>query len=321
MEQASSYEISLSRAERYLGSSLIGDLGCSVGSDTLALAQVAPTLAIDIDPLRLSMAQANLQALNLDENVLFLQANLTASLPFESRSTRKILLFFDPSRRSANRRAFSIRQYQPPLSVIEEWLPHFTGLGVKISPGVDLNELRTYDAEVEFISLRGELKEAVLWFGSLKTAQNRATLLPGRHIFTINRETQLPDLDHPLSEPLSYLYEPDPAILRAGLVRHLGYQLNATQLDPDIAYLTANTCIETPFARVWRVEDWFPFSLKRLRAYLRVRRVGRVVIKKRGSPLDPEDLIRKLHLQGDQERVIFLTHLRGQPIVVIASDE
>ena len=320
LEQASSYEISLYRAVRYRGSSLVRDLGCSVGSDTLALAQVAPTFAIDRDPLRLSLARANLQAINLGENVLFLQADLTSPLPLMSRGTREVRLFFDPSCRSAGRRAFSVRQYQPPLSVIKDWLLRFAGLGVKITPGVDLDELRTYDAEVEFISLRGELKEAMLWFGSLKTAQRRATVLPGGHTFTITRETQFSNFDNPLSEPLAYLYEPNPAILRAGLVQQLGAQLNAVQLDPDIAYLTANTLIETPFARVWRVADWFPFSLKRLRAYLRARSVGHVVIKKHGSPLEPEDLIRKLRLQGDQERVVFLTHLRGEPIVVIASE-
>jgi hypothetical protein len=119
------------------------------------------------------------------------------------------------------------------------------------------------------------------------------------------------------SEPQAYLYEPDPAILRSRLVGDLAVQLNAHQLDPDIAYLTAEVKRGTPFARVWEIEDWFPFQLKRLRAYLRERGIGRVVVKKRGSPLQPEALIRDLRLNGDAERVVFLTHLNGRPIVVI----
>ena len=322
LEQASSYEISLYRSERYQRSSLVGDLGCSIGADTLALAQVAPTFAIDRDPLRLLLANANLQALNLRGKVVLLQADLTSPLPLSSRGKRNstLALFFDPSRRSAGRRTFTVHQYQPPLSVIKDWLPRIPDLGVKISPGVDWDELSGYDAEVEFISLRGELKEAVLWFGSFKTTPRRATLLPGRHTLTDTHDSHISMIDRPLSEPLIFLYEPDPAILRAGLVQHLAAQLNAAQLDPDIAYLTSNTYIPTPFARGWRVVDWLPFNLKRLRAYLHGRGVGHVVIKKRGSPLDPVDLIHKLRLQGDQERVIFLTHLRGEPIVVIASE-
>jgi hypothetical protein len=114
------------------------------------------------------------------------------------------------------------------------------------------------------------------------------------------------------------IYEPDPAILRAGLVQQLGVQLGAAQLDADIAYLTADVYCPSPFARAWAVETWMPFGLKNLRAALRQRQVGEVVVKKRGSPMQPEDLIRDLRLKGDQQRVLFLTHLRGRPIVIIA---
>ena len=68
------------------------------------------------------------------------------------------------------------------------------------------------------------------------------------------------------------------------------------------------------------MEDWFPFSLKRLRAYLHVRRVGRVTVKKRGSPLQPEELIHKLRLEGEEERVLFLTHVRGRAVVIVAME-
>jgi hypothetical protein len=113
------------------------------------------------------------------------------------------------------------------------------------------------------------------------------------------------------------MYEPDQAVLRARLVRTLAVELGAYQLDPDIAYLTGDDLISTPFARVWVVEDWFPFGLKRLRAYLRARGVGRITVKKRGSPLQPEALIRDLRLKGEAEKVIFLSHLRGRPIIIV----
>jgi hypothetical protein len=200
------------------------------------------------------------------------------------------------------------------LGIIRAWLSIFPALGVKISPGVKLEELGEYDGEIEFISLGGDLKEAVLWHGPLKSARRRATLLPGGHTLT--------EADNPadrllLDEPRPFLYEPDPAVLRAGLVAALGVKLNAVQLDADIAYLTGEHRIETPFARLWAVEAWFPFQLKRLRAYLRERSVGRIIVKKRGSPLEPEALISSLKLSGEGERTVFLTHLRGKPIVII----
>ena len=329
LEQASAGEVSAYRAERYRPYNLIVDLGCSIGGDTLYLAGAAPTLGIDMDPLRLAMAGANLNAASavnpgLADRTLFTRADLTSPLPLSpesslarSHSSPSCALFFDPARRSGHRRAFSVHDYLPPLPIIREWLPHFPTLGVKISPGVDLDELSAYDSEIEFISLRGELKEAVLWFGPLRTASRRATLLPGPH--TLNEADD--NLRVVLSEPLAYVYEPDAAVLRAGLVRTLGSQLNAAQLDPEIAYLTAEKKMPTPFARVWAVEGWFPFSLKRLRAYLRQRGIGQVTVKKRGSPITPEQLIHDLRLKGDLERVVFLTQLRGRPVVIIASND
>ena len=49
--------------------------------------------------------------------------------------------------------------------------------------------------------------------------------------------------------------------VRADLVAKLGDQLSASQLDPDIAYLTAEQENPNPFSRGWEVEDWLPFNL------------------------------------------------------------
>lgn len=318
LEQASPQEVSEYRSQRYRPFRLLTDLGCSVGGDTLSLAEISPTLGIDRDPLRLAMARANLAALGLDRRVQLVQADLAQadlsrrSLPLAARPD--LAWFFDPARRAGGVRVFSIRDYQPPLDLLPGWLRRIPAGGVKVSPGVRLDELQAFDAEVEFISLRGELKEATLWFGPFRSTRRRATLLPGPHTLAADPGQVPPSR---LSEPRAVLYEPDPAIIRAGLVTSLAEQLNASQLDEDIAYLTADANEPTPFARAWLIEAWLPFGLKRLRAYLRERKVGKVVVKKRGSPLQPEALIQDLRLQGDAERVIFLTHLRGRPIVVI----
>ena len=310
LEQSTSYEIAEYRAERFRSFQRLVDLGCSIGGDTLALSSVAPCIGVDADILRLNMARANLDVPELSGRAVFIQADLRHPLPLAAHPGAA--LFFDPARRLAGKRAYSVRQYQPALDIIRTWLPAFPALGVKISPGVKLEEISAYDAELEFISLRGELKEAVLWFGPLKTTRRQATLLPGGHTLICDGE---PDL--PVGEPRAFLYEPDPAVLRAGMVRCLGQQLDAIQLDPEIAYLTAHHKQPTPFARVWAVDDWFPFGMKRLRAYLREKGIGRIVVKKRGSPLTPETLIRGLRLKGEEERLVFLTQLRGHPIVII----
>ncbi len=313
LEQASSWAVSTYRTARFSGYQRVVDLGCSVGGDTMAFAQAAEVIGIDSDLQRLVYAQANLSALNLNERVHFVMADLSQSLPIagDSRSTA---LYFDPARRHAGRRLFSVHDYHPPLSTVKNWLPDYPAIGVKLSPGVDRDELESFqEGEVEFISLAGRLKEAVLWLGPLCSTRWRATVLPGPHSLVAE-----PGANCPLYEPLAYVYEPDPAVLRAMLVKTLAVQLDAGMLDPDIAYLTAREKADTPFARSWEVEDWLPFNLKRLRSYLRERHVGTITVKKRGSPIEPRQLIRDLKLHGDNERVIFLTHLMGKPIAIVA---
>jgi hypothetical protein len=113
------------------------------------------------------------------------------------------------------------------------------------------------------------------------------------------------------------LYDPDGAVVRAHLVAELADQLDATLLDPAIAYLTGDTAVATPFARAYRVDEVLPFSLKRLRAALRQRRVGRVTIKKRGSALLPEQLRRDLRLAGDNEATVVLTRIATRPYALL----
>jgi hypothetical protein len=96
--------------------------------------------------------------------------------------------------------------------------------------------------------------------------------------------------------------------------------LDSVQIDPEIAYLTSDSYQPTPFARCFELKAWFPFHLKRLRRYLRECNIGRVTIKKRGSPLDPDSLRQQLRLKGDEHRILFLTHVMGEPAVLIGDE-
>ena len=116
-------------------------------------------------------------------------------------------------------------------------------------------------------------------------------------------------------------FEPDPSILRAGLVQNLAVELNATMLDETIAYLTLDEQIATPWGRYWQIVDWMPFNLKKLRRYLVERQVRHVTVKKRGFPMSPEEVIAKLKLKkGTESRVLVMTRLRNNPIVLICTE-
>jgi hypothetical protein len=315
LEQSSGERIARWCARRFAGYATIADLGCGIGGDTLAL-NAETVIALDWDAERLRMARANVAAYG--GTASFVQADLTQPLPFKGIEAG----YFDPARRFNGKRIFSVWDYRPPLDLIETW--DFRALGVKLSPGVDLDELRRYTdsgAGIEFVSVGGELKEALLWRGDLGFQGRWASRLDSDG----GGDTLIPlDLPAPpLSEPRAFLYEPDPAVIRAGLLSEMGQRLDLPvfRLDESIAYLTADTCIRSPWARVWPVWEWMPFNLKRLRATLRARGIGRVTVKKRGSPITPEDLIRQLKLDGSGESaVVVLTRIADQPAAIICGE-
>ena len=310
LEQASSEIVSVYRAKRFAAAAMdtVADLGCGLGGDALGLTAVSHVIGIDIDNLRLHMAQENMRAYGRNGRFHPLQADMQTLSPLPADG-----MFFDPARRDEQgNRIYSVKAYRPPLSEIDRWRRVGRGTAVKISPGVNYDELPP-DAEVEFISVNGEVKEGVLWFDDLRSpASRRATLLPGEHTLVNQSHAEIQ-----ISDPLTYLYEPDGAVIRAHLVEELAQQLGACKIDPNIAYLTANTAEETPFARCFQIETAFPFQLKRLRTYLRQHGIGKVTIKKRGSPLEPDWLHNQLRLKGREERILFLTQIKEKAAVII----
>jgi hypothetical protein len=313
LEQASGQAVAQYRTSRI--AAIIGngarvlEMGGGIGGDTLALASLFRVTALEQDATRLIFAEANLKACNLQAELK--NADIAG---FEVEGFAAI--FFDPARRSGTgRRIFSVEDYSPPLSTVRRWLEKVPGVAVKISPGVSYDELTGYDCEVEIISERGEVKEAVLWFGNLKSAYRRATLLPGPH--TLVYRPDKPEI--PSGIPLQFLYEPDGAVIRAGLVEELALLMGGAtrKIDPDIAFLTSEDEIDPPFARRFRILESLPWNLKHLNRRLQELEIGQVVIKKRGSPLDPQQLERALKLKGSHSMIVVLTHVMGKPYTIL----
>jgi len=309
LEQSSGEIVSTYRAKRFAGFGRVGDFCCGIGGDLIGLSAVVNVVAVDADPLRLAMAEENLRPYGRHERASFVAGDvLTLPLPELGAA------FFDPDRRAGGRRHLRIRDYAPPLDAVRARLSAGFALGVKVAPGVPWDELRAYAAEAEFTSVDGELKECVLWFGPLKTAGRRATILPLGDSLSADQPA---DPAEP-GPPLAYLYDPDPAVVRSGLVADLGRQLAARPVDPEIAYLTSDRYTPTPFARCYRIEAAMPFHARELGERLRSMKVGPVTITKRGSAVDVDELRRKWMLTGPESRTVVLTRVLGRPFALIA---
>ncbi len=371
LEQASGEEIAAYRSQRFTrvfeANTAIADLCCGIGGDTTALSRQFSVTGVDLDQSRLLFAAANAAVYGNAERFAGLHEDVK-----ECKISSYQGAFFDPGRRTKDgRRINNPEHYLPPLSTIHSWLPHLEGLAVKLSPGIDYEKLKDLDCEIEIISQDGEVKEALLWFGTLKevdgetsgkVARPRATLLTSQKekAPTRYKDERAPDendraevdsnsapsdqdkqiitlSDADGMEPLAvaplarYLHEPDGAIIRAGLVELVGARFNALKIDQDIAYLTGATPAKAPLMRSFEVLAAMPFSLKKLKAELQALACTSVVVKKRGSPIAPEELLKALALKNahkkakhdaepQTELTVFLTHLNGIHSAIITRE-
>ena len=312
LQQASGRAVARYRMEAFAQYRTVADLGCGLGADTIALAeQGCGVQAIERDPIRARLAEVNIAAAGFADRVRVVCADWT-DLHLEVDAA-----FVDPSRRRGGRRLFGVDQMEPPISAVLGLVDRVPNVAVKVAPGIEHSRIPE-TAEVEFISERGQLKEALLRFGGLRPGTERtATLLPGREQLTGDK----PDPYIAISAPMRSLYEPDPAVIRSGLVRALGALIGANQIDPRIAYLTSDRLLATPFARTWEVLRHGRFGLKTLNQWLRELGAGEVVVKKRGSAIEPDPFRRRLAtVKGGRALTVFLTRVSDRPWMIIGQE-
>ena len=301
LEQATRLPVARHRAARLRAASAgtLVDLGCGIGGDLVAAAEAGLTAAgVDLDPVRVAVAEANLAALGLPGAVGVADATTLDTGPFD-------VAYADPARRSPRGRTWSADDWTPPWSFVERLLRRDSC--VKVAPGIP-HELVPAGVEAEWVSHGGEVKEAALWSGRLATTARRATVIRDAGLATIT------DQDDPGAEVRrigAFLYEPDGAVVRAGLVTAVAAGVDGGLLDEHIAYVASDASYRTPFARGYRVLEQLPYREKQLRAALRERGIGTLTIKKRGVALSPEGLRARLALRGDRTATLVLTRVAG----------
>ncbi|MFV2145259.1 MULTISPECIES: class I SAM-dependent methyltransferase [Isoptericola] len=340
LEQATRLLVAAQHARRYLaaGVTKVADLTCGIGADALAFAGVGlDVLATDVDEVTAALATVNLRA--FPEATVRHADGLGLDLAGEGVDG----VYADPARRTrGGRRIFDPAAYAPPLDAVWALRAQVPALGIKVGPGIPHHGLPD-DAETQWVSVDGDVVEAGLWFGPL------APDGPGRsaHVLrtgtaaaadggtpgatdgsgtverTLRTGPQDADLVPDVGAVGAYLYEPDGAVVRAGLVAHAAAELGGRLVDRTIAYVTTDALGPAPpsgtapLATGYRVLDVMPFNLKKLKAYLRERGVGRLTVKKRGTAVTPEQLRSQLALKGDAAATLVLTRVAGRQHVLV----
>ena len=343
LEQATRLSVAAHHAARYerAGARRVADLGCGIGGDAMALAGLGlEVLAVERDETTAALATVNLMAFP-DVEVVCHDA---LDLDLAARGVDAV--FADPARRADGHRIAAPERWSPALSRVLALREDVEALGVKVAPGIDHAAIPA-GSHAQWVSAGGDVVEAAIWCGPLAAEGpgRSALVLPAdgapreargstssRDSTAASQSARIlrdPDCHDPSAPPVqlepladvedlgAYIHEPDGAVIRAGLVAHLGERLDAAPVGERIAYLSGDRLPDAalrPFVRSWRVGETLPLNLKSLRARVRERGIGRLEIHKRGVPISPDTVRTAVHPRGEACETWIMTRIgpRGE---------
>jgi hypothetical protein len=218
----------------------------------------------------------------------------------------------DPDRRPAGRKTSQVAAGQPSQDELDRLLAENPQAAIKLSPAAEAPPEWRPRAELEWIGCGRECRQQVAWFGALATTpgQRRATLLGGQGE-VLRSLVGEPERAAAVAARIGrYVYEPDAAVLAAGLAGALAAEHGLQRLTAQVAYYTSDALVADPALAAFELLDELPCDRRRLRALCRERGVGRLEVKKRGVDLDPARLQAELSGPGDLAAVL-LVYRRG----------
>jgi len=334
LEQATRMVVAALHAQRFRegGATRVADLGCGIGGDALAMAGLGlGVAAFDEDADAAAAAAANLRAF---PDATVQRGDIRELTPQDLAAAGVDAIFADPARRTGQargaRRVLAPEQWSPPLSWVLGWRGSVGRIGVKMAPGVPHAALPA-DCHAQWTSVDGDLVEAALWTLALAPegpGRSARVIRAGRSHMLDEGGPAWPGSGSPAANapvrqapdgPIGAIVaEPDPAVIRSGLVARLAENLGARLVSPGIAWLTGDDLAPTPFATRFEVLDVVPLRVAAIDRALASLDIGSVEVKKRGADVDPHAIRAALHLTGTGRATVIATRVQGRHRAIIA---
>ena len=229
-------------------------------------------------------------------------------------------IYLDPSRRdAAKRKVFLLEDCQPNIPENLDLLFRYSlNLLIKVSPLLDIKQVITElgsTKEVHIVAVANEVKELlfVLEKGYTDSISIKAINITknGSSSFEAGFQSKSEAI---YSEPLSYLYEPNAAILKAGLFNEVSSQLNVSKLHKNSHLYTSKQLIKFP-GRHFKIQHKIKFNKKQLHQLIPSKKANITV---RNFPEKVADIRKKLQFKdGGDDFLFFTTDLTDDHIVLI----
>jgi hypothetical protein len=189
---------------------------------------------------------------------------------------------------------------------------------VKVSPILDLkNTIRELQnvKEIHIVALYNEVKEVLFLL-----EKNYTNTIQLKTINILKTEDQCFEFDFDeevvstYSEPLSYLYEPNVAILKSGGFHQISEKLNVYKLHQHSHLYTSKTLINFP-GRVFKIEHVISYDKKKLKKLLSDNKAN---ITTRNFPKTVAQIRKETKIkEGGNTYIFFTTDVNNTPKLVI----
>ena len=300
LEQATRGAVANWHAERFkaCGIGSVTDLGAGIGSDALGFAQAGLKVsAVESHPESYLALEHNLKSFPLASAI---QADATT----HQISTEAIWL--DPARREQDRKSLTVQRlepdmFSPNLDFVFEQARKYPA-GIKLAPGFP-HELIPKDFEANWVSHDQDLVELTLWSPPIGQPGVRKAVMISDQV----QEFEGTDLTSWIGPLGKFIYEPDVSLIRSHLIGDFAKQNQLNLISENIAYLSANLLLESPWLKAYEVTEVLPLDVKQIKAYCASHDIGVLEIKKRGVDITPEQLRPKLKLKGAGAATLILT--------------
>lgn len=310
IEQSTGEAMVRYKSGKWSGSIAVDGTG-GLGMDTVALAQTFErVIHIEPDVQLQKIARHNHQIMGIGKVVEYM--NTTIEEWLSNNPIHADAIYLDPSRRDSTRRFFSLEDSQPNVVELKhQLLNNCNLLACKLSPMFDADALLQQLPEtgnIECCSFDFEVKEVLAEIEpSASSSKIRAVLVDenGQIKHSINRENATESLTS-IPDP-EYLYQPDPAVIKAGATVTLASQLNLEIIGNPGFYLTSDKLNEHFPGKIYRIEQTGKYQPKRLKKLLAELRYTHIRIHRKNFPVSPDELYKKLRVSMGNQADLFLT--------------
>ena len=325
LEQASGERTAAYKASLMSGKRAI-DLSGGLGVDAMSLARVFhEVIYCERDPLLCELVTHNLNVLGIMNVAVNHGDSLTLLESFADDYFDWI--FVDPARREQGQRSIALESTSPDVVAHHNLLLRKAqSLCIKASPALEISGLKSLLPslqQVVVVSVDRECKEILLLLERNEPTDKPVTV----KAVCLNSDSENVieiigdgEAQRVVTEAIkAYLYEPDPAIIKAKLSAVLAQNHGLEFVNQMVDYLTSDRKIECFPGRKFRVVECIPYKPKSFKAFLQQHSIAGASIQRRDFPVSAEELRKKYRLREDERAFLFFTKdSSAHPICIYA---